>query len=409
MFSTLVVQWTPLLTLLKAFKYALLPTDEQKHQLAKFFGSCRFVYNLGLETKKYAWASARKELTCVDLAYQLKELKDTEATWLKECPSQTLQMSLRNLDTAYSSLFRGGGFPKFKSKYKRQSIQLPQGVKTDFEHSTIFLPKLKNVSCIFHRPFKGRIKTVTVSKTPTGKYFVSILVENQNELPKKHPVREKTAVGIDMGVKTMATLSDGTTFENPKLLRNNLRRLRVVQRRLSRRLKKGAKKQSHSYLKQKIIVAKLHERIRNQRADYLHKTSTEIIRSFDTVCLEDLHIKGMMKNRKLALAIAEVGWGRFKTMLAYKAEWYGKNIRYIGRFEPTSKMCSHCGYIFKELKLKDRYWTCTCCGTHHDRDINAAKNIKAIGLRNEPSTVNVGQLGMRLGCEEAHSSICVSG
>jgi putative transposase len=183
-------------------------------------------------------------------------------------------------------------------------LQLPQGVKTDFEHSTIFLPKLKNVACIFHRQFKGKIKTVTVSKTPTGKYFVSILVENQNELPKKHPVREKTAVGIDMGVKTMATLSDGTTFENPKLLRNNLRRLRVGQRRLSRRLKKGAKKQSHSYLKQKIIVAKLHERIRNQRADYLHKTSTEIIRSFDTVCLEDLHIKGMMKNRKLALAIA---------------------------------------------------------------------------------------------------------
>jgi putative transposase len=149
--------------------------------------------------------------------------------------------------------------------------------------------------------------------------------------------------------------------------------------------------------------------MRNQRDDYLHKKSNQIIRAFGTICLEDLNIQGMMQNRKLALAIGEVGWGKFKSMLEYKAECYGKNIRYVGRFEPTSKMCSDCGYIFKKLQLKDRYWTCTCCGTHHDRDINAAKNIKAIGLRNEPSTVNVGQLGMRLGCEEAHSSICVSG
>jgi putative transposase len=142
-------------------------------------------------------------------------------------------------------------------------------------------------------------------------------------------------------------------------------------------------------MKQKIVVAKLHEKIRNQREDYLHQTSTEIIRSFDTVCLEDLNVQGMMQNKKLALAIAEVGWSKFKFMLEYKAEWYGKNIRCIGRFEPSSKMCSHCGAINKELKLKDRFWTCNCCGTDHDRDVNAAKNIKKIGLRNEPSTVNV--------------------
>jgi putative transposase len=327
----------------------------------------------------------------MDLAKQMKELKDTDATWLQECPSQTLQMSLRNLDNAYTCFFRGEGPPKFKSKYRRQSIQLPQGVKTDFENSTIFLPKLKKVTCIFHRPFKGKIKTVTVSKTPTGKYFVSILTENQSELPKKRPVREKTAVGIDMGVKTMATLSDGTTFKNPKFLRNSLRRLRVEQRRLSRRLKKGAKKQSNSYLKQKMVVAKVHQRIRNQRDDYLHQTSTRIIRSFDSICVEDLNIKGMMQNEKLALAVGEVGWHRFKSMLEYKANWYGKNIVYIGRFEPSSKLCSHCGAINKELKLKDRSWTCKCCGTDHDRDLNAAINIKNIGLRNRPSTVNVNQ------------------
>jgi putative transposase len=375
--------------MLRAFKYAILPTVEQKHQLARFFGSCRFVYNLGLETKAWAWTSARRHLTCIELINQPKELKDTEATWLQDCPSQSLQMSLRNLDTAYTSFFRGDGIPKFKSKYRRQSIQLPQGVKTDFENSSIFLPKLKNVTCIFHRRFKGKIKTVTVSKTPAGKYFVSILTENQRELPKKRPVREKTAVGIDMGVKTFATLSGGKTFGNPKYLSNNLRRLRVEQRKLSRRLKKGAKKQSKSYLEQKLVVAKVHERIRNQRAYYQHQTSTQIVRSFDTICLEDLNIKGMMQNEKLALAIGEVGWSKFKSMLEYKADWYGKNIVYIGRFEPSSKMCSHCGAINKELKLKDRSWTCTCCGTPHDRDLNAAKNIKNIGLRNEPSTVNV--------------------
>ncbi|AYD48072.1 RNA-guided endonuclease TnpB family protein [Arachidicoccus soli] len=375
--------------MLKAYKYCLLPTEEQKQQLAKFFGSCRFVFNLGLETKMQAWTTARKHLTCIDLANQMKELKDTEATWLQECPSQTLQMSLRNLDNAYTQFFKGGGFPKFKSKHRKQSIQFPQGVNTDFENSIIFLPKLKNVTCIFHRQFKGEIKTVTVSRTSTGKYFVSILVENQKQLPKKKPVMQKTTVGIDMGVKTFATLSDGTTFDNPKHLRNNLRRLRVEQRKLSRRFKRGAKEQSKNFLKQKLVVAKLHEHIKNQREDYLHKASTHIIRSYNSICLEDLNIKGMMQNEKLALAIGEVGWHKFKTMLEYKAEWYGKNILYIGRFQPSSKLCSHCGHIFKELSLKDRSWTCQSCGTHHERDENAALNIKTFGLRIKPSTVNV--------------------
>lgn len=375
--------------MLRAYKYCLLPTEEQKQQLANFFGCARFVYNIGLETKIQAWKSARKHLTCIDLTNQLKELKDTEATWLQACPSQTLQMCLRNLDNAYTSFFSGGGFPKFKSKHRKQSIQFPQGVKTDFENGNIFLPKLKNVACIFHRHFKGDIKTVTVSKTSTGKYFVSILVDNQNELPKKKPIEEKTAVGIDMGVKTFATLSDGTAFENPKYFRRNLRRLKIGQRKLSRRLKKGSKEQSKSYHKQKLIVAKLHEQIKNQRQDYLHKVSINVIRSYDTICLEDLNIAGMMQNENLALAIGEVGWHKFKKMLEYKADWYGKNIQYIGRFEPSSKMCSHCRTIFKELSLKDRLWTCQSCGTHHERDANAAKNIKNFGLRFKPATANV--------------------
>jgi putative transposase len=377
--------------MLKAYKYCILPTEGQKQLLARFFGSCRFVYNLALETKRYAWTSQRKPISCLELINQLKELKDTEAPWLKECPSQTLQMALKNLDTAFTNFFSGEGFPNFKSKRSKQSIQFPQGVKVDFENSTVFLPKLKEVSCIFHRKFKGEIKTVTVSKTPTGKYFVSILVESQNPVPKKKPVREETTVGIDLGVKTFATLSNGTAFDNPKHLRGNLKRLRVEQRRLSRRFKKGAKQQSNSYLKQRRVVAKLHEHIKNQREDYLHKVSTQIIRSFDTICLEDLNIRGLMQNEKLSLSIGEVGWYKFKTMLKYKAQWYGKNVLYIGRFQPSSKLCSNCETVFKELTLKDRSWTCQVCGSHHERDENAAKNIKTFGLRNRPSTVNVSQ------------------
>lgn len=300
-----------------------------------------------------------------------------------------MQMSLRNLDNAYTQFFKGGGFPKFKSKHHRQSIQFPQGVKTDFENNTVFLPKLKHVPCIFHRPFKGDIKTVPVSKTATGKYFGSILVEHQKQLPKKKPVRAKTAVGIDLGVKTFAPLSGGTTLDHPKHLRNNPRRLRVDQRKLSRSFKKGATEQSNSYRVQKLVVAKLHQHTKNQRADYLHKASTQIIRCFDTLCLEELNTKGMRQNEKLALALGEVGWHQFKTMLEYKAQWYGKNSRYIGRFQPSSKLCHHCGTIFKELSLKDRSWTCGSCGTHHERDENAAKNIKTLGLRNRPSTGNV--------------------
>lgn len=370
--------------MIKAYKYCLLPTDAQKEQLAKYFGSCRFVYNLGLETKIATYISSKKNISFVDMCKQMKEVKDTEATWLSECPSQTLQNSLKNLDSAYTQFFKGKGFPKFKNKYSRQSIQFPQGVSVDFEKGTIFLPKLRNVSVVFSRKFEGNIKTVTISKTTTGKYFVSVLVENQNELPNKMPIKPKTTVGIDMGIKTFATLSDGASYANLKTLRNNLKRLKVEQRTMSRRFKKGAKVQSNGYYKQKLIVAKLHERITNQRTDYLQKTSTSIIKKYDTIVLEDLNIKGMMANHKLALSVGEVGWNKFESMLKYKAEWYGKNLIYIGRFEPSSKICSTCGKINKELTLNQREWTCGGCNTAHDRDANAATNIKKFGLRNQP-------------------------
>lgn len=381
--------------MLKAYKYCLLPTEDQKQQLAKFFGSARFVYNLGLETKIAAWTSAKKHLTCIDLANQMKELKDTEATWLAECPSQTLQMALRNLDNAYTNFFRGAGFPKFKRKSNTQSIQFPQGVT--IESDQIFLPKLKMVDFVQHRSLgKGIIKTVTVSRTPADKYFVSILIDNQKELPKKKPVREKSTVGIDVGLKTFAVLSDGSQFHAPKFLREQLLRLRIEQRKMSRQFKKGVKvkDQSNNWHKQRLIVAILHEKVSNRRKDFLHKTSTAIIKQYDTICLENLNVQGMQQNRKLSLSISDVSWSAFNSMLEYKAEWCGKNIIYIGRFEPSSKICSNCGNIFKELTLSDRVWTCGKCGTEHDRDHNAAKNIKNFGLWNKPAVAKVSHKAM---------------
>lgn len=373
--------------MLKAYKYALYPTKEQKALLEQYFGCVRFVYNLGLETKIASWTSAKVHLTCIDLNKQLKELKDTNAPWLHDCVAQSLQMALRNLDNAYTGFFKGKGFPKFKKKNARQSIQFPQNVKIDA--TQIHLPKLKWVNFAQHRTIgKGIIKTATVSKTSTGKYFVSILVDNQNELPKKKPINEETATGIDVGIKSFATLSDGISFENPKYLSQSLRLLRIEQRKLNRRFNKGATSQSNRYQKQRLIVAKIHEHIKNQRHDYLHKVSSKIIRSFDTICVEDLNIRGLMKNSNLSSAIGELGWYEFKMMLTYKAEWYGKNIIYIGQFYPSSKMCSRCGKINNDLKLIHRHWICSKCNTEHDRDQNAAINIKNFGLRAQPSTAN---------------------
>lgn len=374
----------------RAYKYALLPTEEQEQQLAQFFGGVRLVYNLGLECKQRAWQTDRKRVSYVELASQLTELKRTEATWLQECPAQSLQMSLRNLDRAFSNFFRGAGFPKFKSKHGRQSVQFPQNVSVDFKKKTIKLAILGDVACVFHRLFTGEIKTVTVSKTTTGKYFASILVESQDQLPEKKPVIEKTAVGIDMGISSFLTLSNGTTFENPRFLRSDLKRLRIEQRKLKRRFRKGASVQSKGYNKQRVVVSKLYERIVNRRRDYLHKISLQLIQSFDALCLEDLNLKGMMRMGPLGLSLSELGWHEFRTMLEYKADWYGKNIIYINRFAPSSKSCHQCGNIFKELRLKDRSWTCPSCGIYHsDRDLNAALNIKNFGLRSQPSTVNV--------------------
>lgn len=363
--------------MLKSYKYRLFPSEEQQNVMANIFGQVRFVYNLGLETKISAYAGNKKNLTCFDLNKQITELKDN-LDWLN-APSQALQMAMRNLDNAYHSFFRGKGFPKFKNKHGRQSFQLPQGIRISEDNKEIFIPKLKWVGIDLHREFKGNIKTVTVSKTVTNKYFISILVDNKQGLPAKRPITEHTAVGIDLGIKDFVITSDGKKFENKDFLKSAQSKLRVAQRSLARK-----QKGSNHYNKQKMVVALFHEKVRNQRQDYLHKISRYLVDNYDTICMEDLSVSNMVKNHCLARAISDMGWRELRTMTEYKSEWYGKNMSIIGRFEPSSKTCSCCGYINKNLTLADREWICPKCKTKHDRDANAAKNTKTFGLRNKP-------------------------
>jgi len=366
--------------MLKAYKYRIYPSEDQQIQMSNIFGQVRFVYNLGLETKITTYAGNKININCFDLMGQMVDLKNTDAAWLSEAPAQALQMSLRNLDNAYTNFFRGRGFPKFKSKHGKQSFQLPQGVHLSKDNKQIFIPKLKYVNIDLHREFKGEIKTVTVSKTVTNKYFVSILVDNKQELPVKKPMNISTAVGIDLGIKDFVITSNGKKFENKDFFKSEMNKLRIEQRSLTRK-----KKGSNHYKKQKMVVGLVHEKIRNQRQDYLHKISKYLVDNYDTICLEDLSVQNMVKNHKLARAISDMGWSEFRSMIEYKSAWYGKNISIIGRFDPSSKLCSSCGYLNKELQLSDREWVCPKCGSKHDRDQNAAVNIKNFGFRNKPS------------------------
>ena len=357
----------------KAFKYRIFPTEPQKELIAKHIGHSRYVYNLALETKNAAYISAKHNYSAFDLVKQLPELKK-ELPWLKEVNSQSLQQSIQNMDIAFKKFFKGAGFPKFKSKHKgKQSFSIPQNVKT--ENGFLIIPKFKEgIKMSLHRPTKGTIKSATISVTPTGKYFVSVLCDTKEELPTKAPIKENTTIAIDLGIKDFAITSDGEVFENPKYLRKAQSKLKYVQRKYSRYKGKRTEKK----------LAKLHEDVVNKRKDFLHKVSTQLIRENQTICLETVAVKNMVKNHNLAQAISDVSWSTFVSMLEYKAEWYGKNILRIGQFAPSSKTCS-CGVINKDLKLSDREWTCKSCGTTHDRDILAACNIKSFALKNHLS------------------------
>ena len=357
--------------MLKAFKYRLSPTIEQSTLLNKHIGASRFVYNLALECKQMAWAGNKVNLSCFTLHSQLKDLK-TECEWLKEINSQSLQQSITNLDKAYTAFFKGqNNFPKFKKKSNGGSFNIPQNVF--LENGKLIIPKFKKgIDIILHRPIKGVIRQATISKTPTGKYFVSILCETGETIKPKTKIKESTTVGIDLGIKTYIVSSNEQEFDNPKFLRKAQGKLKYVQSKYSKY--KGKR------TKQKLAI--LHEKVANQRKDFLHKTSSELINNHDSIAIEDLAVSNMLKNNKLAQSISDAGWSTFVTMLKYKAEWYGKNILKIGRFEPSSKLHANCGYINKDLSLSDREWVCIKCGEVVSRDVNAAINIKSFALKN---------------------------
>ena len=370
--------------MLRAYKYRISPTKTQAILINKHIGACRFVFNLALETKNYAYASRKVNLSCFDLNNQLPELKK-ECEWLKEIDSQALQQSITNLDKAFTQFFKGvAKFPNFKRKDSgSQSFRNPHGSRTRIENGKIFIPKFTGgIKIKIDRSFKGEIKSTTISRTPTEKYFISVLVDNKKLLPKKLPIKAETSIGIDLGLNHYIVTSNGLKVDNPRYLRNTLSRIKVLQRRL-RNKQKGSNNKKKAYMR----IALLHEKAANQRKDFLHKLSTELVNSHDTLCLETLQISNMVKNHNLALSINDAGWGMFVDFCKYKADWYGKNILQIPTFEPSTKLCNVCGATNYTLTLKDRMWLCANCKTLHDRDENAAKVIKNYCLKNSPKGI----------------------
>jgi len=365
----------------KSFKYKIYPNNQQATLLDKHFGCARWIWNWALAEKIRVYEDSGKSLSRFKLQAQIPGLKRGDQSWLTEVNAQSLQASLLFLDRAFMNFFRKKTkFPRFKKKTDKQSFQVPQRGEIDFKNGKLVIPKFQEgIRCKISREFEGETKTFTVSKTTTGKYFVSVLVETPQEIPEKQPITEDGTVGIDVGIKTFATLSTGEEIENPKFLREELARLKVLQKRASNK-KKGSENRKKAFKK----VALLHEKIANRRNDFLHKLTHRLTNEnqIDSIATEDLNIAGMMKNHCLAQAIADVSWSEFFRQLDYKTEWNGKNILKIGRFEPSSRTCEVCGKVNKELKLSDREWNCEC-GATHDRDKLAARNIKRFALLND--------------------------
>lgn len=365
--------------MLKAFEYQIYPTREQKRQLCIHFGHTRYVYNWALEQKIKTYEATKKSVSRSELQARLVEMKKSDKPWLREANSQSLLATLFQLEAAFQNFFqKRAGFPKFKKKYNgHQSFQCPQHVTVDVKNKLLNLPKIKHIGIKLHRFFSGIIKTVTVKKAPTGKYFVSILVENQEALPQKTVIEPDKTLGLDVGLTHYLIDSKGKKEAHPAHLKEKLQTLGIAQKQLARKKQKDAKNRA----KQKSMIATIHEKVANRRHDFVHQLSARLVfnNHETTFAIEDLHIKGMIKNRKLSRAIADSGWRKFTNALNYKCEWYGKNLLKIGRFAASSKTCHVCGIKRKELPLQIREWRCEC-GVLHDRDINAAQNIKAFAL-----------------------------
>ena len=379
--------------MLKAFKYRMYPTDDQKVLLAKTFGCVRVVYNKSLELKTALYQTEKKGISTFELINRMAKWKqEPEYEWLKGVNSQALQGSIQNLDVAFTNFFRKTAkFPNFKSKSNHQSFRNAQNTTVDWENGTVRIPKFKpGIKTVLHRKFEGEIRNSTVSRDKSGRYFISILVEDGLEAPYLPEPCEETTLGIDLGLKHFAVFSDETKIENPRFMKKGLKSLAKCQRRHSRK-----KKGSNNRAKARRKLAKAHAKVADQRKDFLHKITSDIVKNQDYtgVAVEDLAVKDMMKRkpedkkgrrkqRDLSRSISDVGWGMFREMLKYKYEWNGKNFHVIGRFDPSSRLCP-CGFYNHKLELEDRRWSCPSCGTDHDRDILAANNIKRFAFREQ--------------------------
>ena len=360
-----------------AFKYRFYPTPEQAQELAHTFGCVRYVYNFGLTLRQRAYEERGQSLRYKDTSAALTELKKQEETcWLRDVSSVSLQQTLRHLDKAFTGFFeKRGGYPNFKRKHGRQSAEYTRSAFTyDIGEEGIPVLQLAKMQApirvIWSRMPPCAPSTVTVSKDPAGRYFVSLLCQVEEQ-----PLPPKTkAVGIDLGLTNFAVTSDGEKIDNPKFLEADLRRLGHEQRNLSRKVQG-----SSNWQKQKRRVARIHARIVDKRRDFLHKLSTRLIQENQTICLETLNVKGMMQNGRLARHIGQAGWSEFVRQLEYKAQLYRREVVHIDLWFPSSKQCSSCKHQVKELPLSVRYWTCEQCGTRHGRDTNAAVNILAAG------------------------------
>lgn len=361
-------------TIYKSYKYRLYPSPEDKELLSLHFGHCRFVYNYFLKEKQEFYLRNKKTLNYNNCSQALTTLKkQKEYVWLKDVNSQSLQQSLKNLETAFGKFFsKKSKFPKFKRKDGNNSFNVPQNVA--IKSDKIYIPKFRNgIKFVKHRPLKGKICSATISKKPSGKYYVSILTEQNIIIPDTIDVTK--AIGIDLGIKDFAITSDGKRYPNLKFQKKYQSKLSKLQKHFARKQKGSNRKE-----KLRIKIAKLHEKITNSREDMQHKLSSSLLNKYDVICLETLAVKNMMQTHKLAYAIADVSWNSMIQKLEYKAAWKGKKIIKIDHFYPSSKTCHNCGYINQNLSLKDRTWECPQCGTVLDRDVNAAKNILTRGL-----------------------------
>ena len=385
----------------RTYRFRLYPNKGQTELLAKHFGCSRFVYNYFLNQRKEQYKLTGKSDNYYAQAKTLTILKkQKETAWLNEVNAQTLQFAIRSLDKAYNNFFKKRTkFPKFKSKHSKNSFTVPQ--TSSVAGGRLVIRKFtEGIKCRVHRKIKGKVGMVTITKTPSGKYFVSVFTEEEYITPIK---KTGKSIGVDIGLKDLVVTSEGEKINNNRYTRKYEYKLAKAQQHLSRK-----KKSSRGFENQRLKVARLHEKIANSRADYLHKCSISLVRRYDTICIEDLNVKGMTKNHRLSKSITDASWGNFVSMLTYKAEWNDKKVVKVDRYFPSSQTCNVCGYLNKDIKdLSIRKWECPECHSHHDRDINAAINILRIGLNNiSAGTVDyTGGEEVRANHLESHSSV----